>query len=44
LCVPLSLRDDVGAIAAVLVSDRHRPNGTATPCRLLDGRSACAWV
>jgi hypothetical protein len=28
---------DIGAIAAFLVGDRHRPNGASKPRRLLDG-------
>ena len=33
----LAFRDDVGTIVALLVSDRHGANGSAKPCRLLDG-------
>jgi hypothetical protein len=34
----LARRNDVGAITALLVSDRHRTEGAAKPCRCLDGR------
>jgi hypothetical protein len=34
----LTRRNDVGAIAALLVRDRHRVEGAAKPCRFLDGR------
>jgi hypothetical protein len=37
LCLALTIRDDVGAIVALLVSDRHRGNGAPKLCRLLDG-------
>jgi hypothetical protein len=33
----LALRDDVGTIAALLVSDRDCAKESAKPCRLLDG-------
>jgi hypothetical protein len=38
LSLALARRNDVGAITALLVSDRYRADGAAKPCRLLDGR------
>src|SRR5258707_14106978 len=38
LSLALARRNDVGAVAALLVSDRHRTDGAAKPCRFLDGR------
>ena len=35
LRLALALRNDVGAIATLLVGDRHRPNGAAQPGRCL---------
>src|ERR1700755_3274750 len=34
----LTLCDDVGALAALLVGDRHRTHRAAKPCRFLNGR------
>ena len=36
LCLTLTRGDDVGAIAALLVGNRHRSNGTTEPRRFLD--------
>jgi hypothetical protein len=38
LPLPLAFRNDIGALAALLVSDRHRAEGTAQPCGFLDRR------
>jgi hypothetical protein len=38
LPLPLPLRNDVGALAALLVSDRHRTERAALPRRFPDGR------
>jgi hypothetical protein len=38
LDLALALRNDVGALAALLVGDRHRTDGAAKPGRFLNGR------
>jgi len=38
LGLALARRNDIGSITALPVSNRHRADGAAKPCRLLDGR------
>jgi hypothetical protein len=38
LSLALARRNDVGAITALLVRNRHRADGAAKSCRCLDGR------